>query len=615
MDTLVSLKNTYSDFKQSYEIDLMNAKGELKNSLKYGEFYKLPIKKNLIVFYLANQKELNTNIIQVLNNIAKNEMSDQFSFVIIAGKKVPIDNILEKLQKTIVYPSNEKAVETFASAEYIIANGNLPPYFVKKEEQKVIQIFDELDYKSAKNKNSRNRISWMLNSSVIFIEKDNKETFIENYKIPEEYIGRIKTIISKEKLSEQVLNELNNTNVLKKIEKKKKNILIVASSWNLRGHEKTYIKLIADNINYDKYDLTLVLKRPTNGNSEEELQSINERIRIIYRKGTFSCTKEEYIRIQYLLKNFDAFKEIQKAYDLLDKKVVQRECKRILGDMEFSEVIYIGKHSAVWSVFTEEIKSQHKIRIINHDLQEELYGYTTEVKQLGFYNKLKLYDDIFEQIIFTDSKFEEKAVAEKYFSKAKVASFEFPNRIYGNQNSRKSQYVEYHGKKYFMGQQYEYLHGGMSIVLFPVPRKNQKAYIANGNLSDKELLIKMFLKLYEQDHSSLLVIYGKDSEDIRQYAKQYGIAENIEIIEQKTLETVMILGQYLENFEGCLITGKREEYCLISTLMELIGKRLITYKNGILMECKEVLFKNLDEYNIYVQERWNQFLNANIKMN
>lgn len=613
MDTLVSLKNSYADFKQTYELDLVNAKGQLKNGLKYGEFYKLPTEEKRIVFYFTNQKDANHNMKKVLNGFAQKGLEQQYTFTIVAGKKVAREEIPQKFQANIVVPTSQKAIKAFAIAKYVIANGNLPLYFVKKEEQKVIQLFDKIDEKPDGRKISQNRVSWMLNSSVIFVEQGDKEKFMEYYEIPEEYADRVKQIPQNEDQGQYVADEMDNTDVIPKVKSSKKNILLIASSWELGGHEETYIKLIANNIDYDKYDFTLVVKRPANGKSEEVLQSINDKMRIVYRKGTFSCTEDEYIKTQYLLKNFDAFEDIDEAQKKLDREIIDRECKRIFGDMEFSEVLYLGRHSAVWSMITECLNTDHRIRIINHSLSEELAGYKSDLKQLGFYNKLKIYDKIFDNIVFTASRYKEDSVAEEYFKVSKVTYFEFPNCEFDRAQPTQARYTQYQGKKYYIGQQYEYVHGGMKVILFPVPEEDKEAYIANGDLCDKDILMQMFAKICEQNDNSLLVIYGKESADIRQYAKQYGLDKKIEIMERKTLETIATPGQYLNSFEGCLITGDREEYCLISTIIELLGKKIIMLENGELTECTDPKFKNLDEYNTYAQGLWNQLFNGEVK--
>lgn len=609
MNTLVSLKNTYNDFRQSYEIDLAGAKGELKNSLAYGEIYGLALEEKLVLVYLANEQSISKNILQLLECYKEKRVDDTYCFVIAAGKKVPREEIPEIFHKDIVLPSSKKSIEAFATAKYIIANGKLPRYFVKKDEQKVIQVLDRSNENISKSLRSQNKISCMLNSSVFFVKEEDKDKILKDYAIPEEYTNCVK-IINEEDFGHETLKEMCNITAVQ--QKKKKNIILLVSSWKLGGHEETYIRLIANNIDYSKYDLTLVTKRPQNGNGEEVLQDINENVRIIYRKGTFSCTKDEYIKTQYLLKNFDSFKDFEKAYEKVDTSVMARECRRILGTMQFDELIYIGSHSAVWSMFAKCMRAQYKLRVINHSLQEELYGYTTQTKQLGFSNKIAMYDHIFQEIVFTSVEYEENARKEKYFKHPKISSFEFPNAMSEENTQIKPQYVEYDGKKYLIGQKYEYLHGGMRVVLFPVPREDQKAYIANGDMCDSDTLLAMFSKIDEQSKDSLFVIYGKDADNIRQSAKKYGLDKKIEIMERKTLETIEMPEQYLQSFEGCLITYEREEYCLISAVMELIGKKIITFQDGKLIEHRESKFHNIKEYNTYVQGLWNQFLDGKI---
>ena len=609
METLVSLKNTYADFKKAYDIDLANAKGELRKGLKYGEFYDLPMERNTILYYIGNDEKQFKNVTKLLEwHITKQE----YNFKIVVGKNIDKDRLPEQVKENVMGEASEKAIRSFVSAEYIIANGMLPRYFVRKQFQKVIQVFDNVDKTLNKEQISQDRISWMLNSTMIFVNECDKKTFLKDYHIPQEYAKSVFEIDHEPRWEEKVIAKIHDTDILKE-QSDKKHILLVASAWNLGGHEETYIKLFANNINYDKYDLTLLMKRPDNGNSEEVLQNINENMRIIYRRGTFPCNKEEYTKTQYLLKNFDSLKDIEKAYELLDRKIIQRECRRMLGDMEFLEVVFIGKHSAVWSVIAENVKAVHHVRLINHDLQQELLGYTTEAKQLGFYNKIHLYEHMFDKIVFTNVQYLKSTVEQNYFLNPKVTVFEFPNKISDDIKADKLQYVEYEGKHYFIGQEYEYLHGGKRITLFPVPSSEDKAYIANSDMCDKDTLVKMFTEIYKQDPHSLFVVYGKDAEDVRQSGRQMGLDGRIETIERKTLETISAPGQYLNSFEACLITEDDQEYCPITAYMELIGKKILIYQNDTLMEYQRSKFKDLNTYNTYVQQLWDQFFDGKLE--
>ncbi len=73
-------------------------------------------------------------------------------------------------------------------------------------------------------------------------------------------------------------------------------------------------------MNYDQKDVVLVMKRPEDGYKEDIVQHLNEHVRIIYRQGRFPCSAAEYIDVQYLLKNFDSFEEVEKAYGHLNTR-------------------------------------------------------------------------------------------------------------------------------------------------------------------------------------------------------------------------------------------------------------------------------------------------------
>lgn len=608
MDTLVSLKSTYREFKYDHEIKLASVKGELKNSLRYGEAYELPVQEKFMIFYIGNPKNIGETMIRLLKHYAKAKEKEQILIHIIAGKRVRSDQIPVSLQDNIIRPASKEAVKDFAMAKYIVARGILPKYFVRKPEQKVVQIFDQIDTTFDKKRNSENKISWILNSSHIFVKPEDKAMLLERYYIPEEYENRIYEIKEDNDLEEDIIKKIYDTaNTVEESGKHKKNILIIASSWKIGGHEECYIKLMAENIDYEKYDLTLVMKRPFGGNSEEALQSFHDKMRVIYRKGTFSCSQKDYIKTQYLLKNFDSFKEIEKAYPMLDRKIIEREKRRILGDMEFSEVIYIGRHSAVWSMLAENIKVDCKIRILNHDLQDELLSYKTEEKQLGFYNKMKLYDQIFDQVVFTKPHYMQSTIREEYVNKSKVTSFEFANQITKDNDEHKAKFVQYQGRRYFVGQRYEYSHGGERIVLFPLPAPEEKAYLANADLCDQKILLKTFEALYRQAEDSLLILYGRDAEMIRQAAKEYRLDERIEILERKSLEMNHDPRQYFKYFEGCIITDNEDKNGMISVVMSLLGKKIISLEGDELIDINIGGFKDAADYNEYIRKLWDQF--------
>lgn len=110
--------------------------------------------------------------------------------------------------------------------------------------------------------------------------------------------------------------------------------------------EGKMIDIIADSLDSRQYGITLAMKK-TENMEDEGMNNLSSNVRLIYREGSFSCSMEEYIDFQYLLKNFHAFEDLEEAYKFLNESIVQRECRRLWGNVEFDADIYVGNHSVV----------------------------------------------------------------------------------------------------------------------------------------------------------------------------------------------------------------------------------------------------------------------------
>ena len=48
--------------------------------------------------------------------------------------------------------------------------------------------------------------------------------------------------------------------------------------------------------------------------------------------------------------------------------MIQRETKRLFGDRSFHDVIYIGAHSALWTILAGCVEAKNRLRIQYTDL-------------------------------------------------------------------------------------------------------------------------------------------------------------------------------------------------------------------------------------------------------
>ena len=143
METLISYKNSYSDFKQSYQVQLEHAKGQLKYGIRYGENYRLPLDEKKVVFYLSNNDQRMECLLKVMEAFVKFNLDQEYTIKVIFGAKLDKNLIPKVFQKYIEHPSDAEAQEDLATAKYLLSGESLPKYFVRKEGQNVIRFFDE----------------------------------------------------------------------------------------------------------------------------------------------------------------------------------------------------------------------------------------------------------------------------------------------------------------------------------------------------------------------------------------------------------------------------------------------------------------------------------------
>ena len=499
METLISYKNSYSDFKQSYQVQLEHAKGQLKYGIRYGENYRLPLDEKKVVFYLSNNDQRMECLLKVMEAFVKFNLDQEYTIKVIFGAKLDKNLIPKAFQKYIEHPSDAEAQEDLATAKYLLSGESLPKYFVRKEGQNVIRFFDEF-HKEENNRLelAQNKLSWLINSTFVFTKDAKSAEYLSDNPYFMELQGKVEQfsediIRSKEEIIDHILNRK-----IEDVKSDKEHILIFVSAWKDEELEERYLRLITDNMNYDQKDVILVMKRPEDGYKEDIVQHLNEHVRIIYRQGTFPCSAAEYIDVQYLLKNFDSFEDVEKAYGHLNTQVIQRETKRLFGDRLFHDVIYIGAHSALWTILAGCVEAKNRLRIQYTDLVIDDQEAITEAKKRAFSNRMELYQLAFDKIVFPNLRYKEQAIEREYVKAEKACYFEFPTKI-NLENDKKYENISYLGNQYFIGSRFEYEYGGIRLDLFPIPEEGKVKYIANAEICDENELLEMFTKIQEKD--------------------------------------------------------------------------------------------------------------------
>lgn len=608
MESLNSFKDVYSDFKTDLEDKMTKQKGRIKDGVVYGGCYDLPVIKSKIVFYFHNE-DCRNHVFRIMTDYTLPEIQEREKLLsIIIENKTQREALPEKYRSFILEENTTEAKEAIARAEFIIAGSGLPKYFVKKKQQTVIRFLSPVREKPGRDWLAQNRISWFMNSSMIFVKTEEEKRILErDYQLNGFFEGEI-AVISEHLIKKNWISELKqrisqHDQRTEDMDTSRKKILIL-NGQGMR-EEGRMIEIIADSLDPRRYDLTLAMKKKTNTEGGE-INDLNANIRLIYREGSFSCSMEEYIDIQYLLKNFHAFDHLEKAYRFLNQKIVRRECRRLWGSAEFDAVIYVGNHSAVWPAIASGVKAKKKIRIESRNLEQEEQKCQTKNKKKSFRNMMQLYQLIFDQMIFPSKADMRQAVRQGFIKEGKGAYFYYPTgNVIPKRECSKSM-IWYQNHKFFTASEKMNACGRGQIQLLPLPDKKKKIYLMDGNLQYIEGVLKEIRKLTPQNTDIELMICAAEMYDMKQIREKYQ-TNSLKIIDRNMLTGSPFMSEYLNYFDGC-ITTPDWEFSPIRISMEFLGKEIFTYENHQLIRQAETCFNSEQDYLNYMKKSWEEIL-------
>ena len=179
--------------------------------------------------------------------------------------------------------------------------------------------------------------------------------------------------------------------------KSKKRILIV-SGWKALGHAQNRLKNILSWIDYDRYDVTLVSQNPKKEVYINNLQSIDDNVRIIARSGRTISSKEEAKHWSQLRKLFYKTDDIESLYNEIPYDMLEREWQRVAGGVSFDKVILYNAATPFWRIFSTIIPARKRAIVdwnIYDDIDISEEGYSAgSVKLNNTIYSNKKYDDI-----------------------------------------------------------------------------------------------------------------------------------------------------------------------------------------------------------------------------
>lgn len=151
-----------------------------------------------------------------------------------------------------------------------------------------------------------------------------------------------------------------------KITNDKYRIILFPSTLKDNGITTSAINLL-NNIDYDRYDVTVICQNLRNPVALKNLGKINKNARIMFRFG-WPIYKIEEIYTDQLLKNRSVTKELERFYP---KAAYQREMRRLTGCSHFNVSVDFSGYSYYWAKFMLEVDADRKVIYQHNDLHAE----------------------------------------------------------------------------------------------------------------------------------------------------------------------------------------------------------------------------------------------------
>lgn len=141
----------------------------------------------------------------------------------------------------------------------------------------------------------------------------------------------------------------------------KKKLLISRGEMRVNGISTSLLNLL-NNMDYDAWDITLMITEAKNSNEEELIKKINPNVRVMLRKGTFNMTYIEQERHQYYMK-----------YGIKNprQEIYKREVKRAYGDVSFDYAIDFDGYSLFYALLILQNTQSWKGIWMHNDMEGE----------------------------------------------------------------------------------------------------------------------------------------------------------------------------------------------------------------------------------------------------
>lgn len=171
-----------------------------------------------------------------------------------------------------------------------------------------------------------------------------------------------------ERLIESVFLNQQDTSSKNASHHQKEKILLYPGGMKHNGITTSVINLLA-NINYNKYDVTVFTNNTNNVEQLNNLQSLNDNVRIVLRRGPMIATFKELYQNEFVRQR-GIYKSFEKR--LYPKALFEREFRKIFGDSQFDYAIDYSGYAMFWSNLVLASGAKKKYILLHSDIKSDM---------------------------------------------------------------------------------------------------------------------------------------------------------------------------------------------------------------------------------------------------
>ncbi|EGQ3296498.1 glycosyltransferase [Staphylococcus pseudintermedius] len=171
-----------------------------------------------------------------------------------------------------------------------------------------------------------------------------------------------------ERLIESVFLNQQDTSSKNASHHQKEKILLYPGGMKHNGITTSVINLLA-NINHDKYDVTVFTNNTNNVEQLNNLQSLNDNVRIVLRRGPMIATFKELYQNEFVRQR-GIYKSFEKR--LYPKALFEREFRKIFGDSQFDYAIDYSGYAMFWSNLVLASGAKKKYILLHSDIKSDM---------------------------------------------------------------------------------------------------------------------------------------------------------------------------------------------------------------------------------------------------